>query len=166
MEEEVNNRCTFRTSHNCLWNNQKCHGHCLATPNPYKSSKSTGNTNLYRRAPPICNAVSCWLLSLEEREPPQYTSNLYCSTPPICTAMRLPFVPAMLLRKYQWLGVPESSRNFDGSAFNQHVATLTITISRSMLMLLPKALNFGSPRLCFVPGGGEGLIATMSSEYL
>ena len=45
--------------------------------------------NLYRRTPPICNAVPCWLLSLEERETPQHTSNLYCNTPPIYTTVRL-----------------------------------------------------------------------------
>ena len=39
----------------------------------------------------------------EQEEP------IYCSTPPICTAVRLPFVPAILLRKYQGLGFPESS---------------------------------------------------------
>ena len=50
------------------------------------------------------STVPCWLLSLEARETPQYTSNFYCNMPPICTAVRLPFVPAILLRKYQWLG--------------------------------------------------------------
>ena len=49
------------------------------------------------------------ILGFGERETSQYTSNLYCSTPPICTAARLPFVPGILLRKYQGLGVPESS---------------------------------------------------------
>ena len=43
-------------------------GHCSATPNPYN---------------PICSAVSCWLLSLEERET-QHASYLYRSVPPIC----------------------------------------------------------------------------------
>ena len=33
-------------------------------------------SNLYPSTPPICNAVPSWLLSLEEREAPQYTS--YC----------------------------------------------------------------------------------------
>ena len=54
-------------------------------------------SNLHRSTPPICNAVPCWLLSLEERETPQCTSHLYRSTPPICTAVRLSFVPALLL---------------------------------------------------------------------
>ena len=73
--------------------------------------KSTGSTPPICTAvpPPICNVVPCWLLSLEEREMPQYTSHLYRSTPPICAAVPLPFVPALLLRKYRGLGVPESS---------------------------------------------------------
>ena len=66
-------------------------------------------SNLYRSTPLICNAVPRWLQSFGDRETPQYTSNLYRSTPPICTAVRLPFVPAILLRKYQGLGVSESS---------------------------------------------------------
>ena len=65
-------------------------------------------SNLYRNTPLICNAVPRWLLRFGEREAPQYTSNLRCSTPPICTAIRL-LLPAMLWRKYQGLGVPESS---------------------------------------------------------
>ena len=64
--------------------------------------KSTGSTPpiCTTVAPPICNAVPRWLLSLEERETPQYTSNLYRSAPPICTAVRLAVGPAILLRKY------------------------------------------------------------------
>ena len=56
-------------------------------------------SNLYRSTPHICNSVPRWLLSFGERETPQYTSNLCCSTPLICTAV--PFVPVILLRKYQ-----------------------------------------------------------------
>ena len=67
-------------------------GHCSGTPNPDNLSEKYWQytVNLYRSAPPICNAVSRWLLSLEERETPQHTSNLYCSTPPICTIARFP----------------------------------------------------------------------------
>ena len=89
-------------------------GHCLGAPNPYDLSQRYWQytSNLYRRAPPpICSTAPCWLLSFEERETPQHTSNLYCSAPPICTAVRLPFVSAILLRKYSGWGfrkVPES----------------------------------------------------------
>ena len=81
-------------------------GHCLGTPKPYNLSKKCCSTPPFFTVvrPPVYNAVPCWLLSFEEREMPQYTFNLYCSTPPICTAVGLPFVPAMLLRKYQCLG--------------------------------------------------------------
>ena len=53
------------------------------------------------------------LLNLEEREKPQHASNLNCSTPPICTEvhLRLPLVPAMLLRSTSGWGfrkAPES----------------------------------------------------------
>ena len=54
-------------------------------------------------APPICNAVPCWLLNFGERETPQYTSNLYRRYASI-PANRLPFVPAILLRKYRGWG--------------------------------------------------------------
>ena len=90
-------------------------GHCFETPNPYNSSEKycQHTSNLYHSTPPICNAVPCWLLSLKERETPQYTSYLYRRTAPICTpictVVHLPFVPAILLRNYQGLGVPESS---------------------------------------------------------
>ena len=69
---------------------------------------------MYRSTPPICNAVPRWLQSFGERETPQYTSNLCCSRPPICTAARLPFAPAMLLRKYRFLynGGTDSLENF------------------------------------------------------
>ena len=156
--------------------------HCSGTPtNPYNLSEKCWQytSNLYRNTPPICNAVPCWLLSLKDRETPQYTSYfggcpndpwpeyfcksiaiqvgsvswyklvlhvllaakrrayfcksiaiemggvwryfskvsgsgldswyLYRSTPPICTAVCLTFVPAILLGKYQWLGVAETS---------------------------------------------------------
>ena len=84
---------------------------CSGTPNPYNVSEKYWRytSNLYCSTPPICNAVPRWLLSSGERETPQCTSNLYCSTPPICTAARLPFVPVILLRKYQGSGVPEGS---------------------------------------------------------
>ena len=86
-------------------------GNCSGTPNPYNSSEKYWQytSNLYRNTPPICNALPCWLLNFGGRETPQNTSNLYCSTPPICTTVRLPFVPGILLRKYQGLEVPESS---------------------------------------------------------
>ena len=169
-------------------------GHCSRAPNPYNLSEKYWRytSNSYRCMPPICNAVPCWLLSLEEREAPQYTSNSYTavrllfragkanktinkkthkhnlhgiipglsrdspglflrfpgsnclcvslfplgkkgthkqfdphpfpgqsrevvylywflSSPTICTAIRFPFVPAILSRKYQFLGVPEIS---------------------------------------------------------
>ena len=85
-------------------------GNCSGTPNPYNLSEKYWQytSNLYRSTPPICNAVPCWLLNFG-RETPQYTSNLYRNTPPICTAVCLPFVPAILLGKYQGLGVPERS---------------------------------------------------------
>ena len=35
------------------------------------------------------------------------TSNLYCSAHPIFTAVRLPFAPAVFVRKCQELGIPE-----------------------------------------------------------
>ena len=81
------------------------------SPQPYNLSEKYWRytSNLYSSTPPICSAVPCWLLSFGERETPQYTSNLYCNTPPICTAVRLLFVPAIFLGKYQRLGVPESS---------------------------------------------------------
>ena len=86
-------------------------GDCLGTPNPYNLSEKYWRytSNLYRSTPLICNAVPPWLQSFGDKETPQYTSNLYCSTPPIYTAVRLPFVPAILLRELQGLGVPESS---------------------------------------------------------
>ena len=86
-------------------------GDCSEIPYPYNVSEKYWRytSNLYCSTPPICNAVPRWLLSFGERETPQYTSNLCCSTPPIGTAVRFPFVPAILLRKYQGLGVPESS---------------------------------------------------------
>ena len=64
-------------------------GHCSGTPNPYNLSEKYWQytSNLYHSTPPICNAVPCWLLSLEERAMPQYTSHL---------------IPAILLRKYQY----------------------------------------------------------------
>ena len=56
----------------------------LRSPNPYNLSEKywQHTSNLCRRTPPICNAVPCWLLSLEEREKPQYASCLYRSMPP------------------------------------------------------------------------------------
>ena len=86
-------------------------GDCLGTPNPYNLSEKYWRytSNLYRSTLPICNAVPRWLQSFGERETPQYTSNLYSNTPPICTAVHLRFVLAILLSKYQGLGVPESS---------------------------------------------------------
>ena len=86
-------------------------GNWSGTPNPYNLSEKYWQytSNLYRSATPICNAVPRWLLSLEERETPQYTSNLCRNMPPICTVVRLPFVLAILLRKYQGLWVLESS---------------------------------------------------------
>ena len=75
-------------------------------PNPYSSRRKCWYTsNLYRHMPPICNTVPCWLLSLEERVTPQHAFYLHCTMPPICTALRLPFVPAALLRKCQRLVV-------------------------------------------------------------
>ena len=81
-------------------------GYRSGTPNPYNLSEKYWQyiSNLYRSAPPICNALPCWVLNFGERETLQYTSNLYYSTPPICTTIRLPFVPAILLRKYQGHG--------------------------------------------------------------
>ena len=89
-------------------------GDYSGNPNPYNVSEKYWRytSNLYRSTSPICNAVPRWLLSFGERETPQYTSNLYCSTPPICTAVRLAFVPAIPLRKYQGWGF----RNLDGPA--------------------------------------------------
>ena len=83
-------------------------GDCLGTPwTPYNLSEKYWRytSNFYRSTSPICKVVPRWLQSFGERETPQYT---YCSTPPICTAIRLAFVPAILLRKYQWMGGPES----------------------------------------------------------
>ena len=79
-------------------------GNCSGAPDPSNLSEKYWQyiSNLYCSTPPICNAVPCWLLNFGERK--------RRSTPPICTAVRLPFVPAMLVRKYQGLGVPESSR--------------------------------------------------------
>ena len=94
-----------------LWKRKGNNGVCSGTPSPYNLSEKYWRytSNLYHSMPPICSAVPRWLLSFGERETPQYTSNLYCSTSPICTAVRLPFVPGILLRKYQKVGVPESS---------------------------------------------------------
>ena len=93
------------------WHVQGIWGDCLGTPNPYNLSEKYWQSisNLYRNTPPTCNAVPCWLLNFGERETLQYTSNLYRSTPPICAAICLAFAPAILLRKYPGLGVPESS---------------------------------------------------------
>ena len=60
-------------------------------------------SNLYRRTPPICNAVPCWHLSLEKRENsairllvvPQHASYLYRSAPRTCTGSTF--------EKYQFL---------------------------------------------------------------
>ena len=42
------------------------------------------SSNLCHSTPPICNAVSSWLLKIdEERETPQCTFNLYCGTLPM-----------------------------------------------------------------------------------
>ena len=86
-------------------------GQCLGTANPYSLSEKYWQytSNLYRSSPPICNAVPCCILNSGDKETLQYAPNLYCNTPPICTAVRLPFLPAILLRKYQGLGVAESS---------------------------------------------------------
>ena len=46
-------------------------------------------SNLYGNMSPICIAVLSWLLGIENRETPQYTSHLHCSTPSICT-MNMP----------------------------------------------------------------------------
>ena len=43
-------------------------------------------------------------MSIEDNKTLPCTSDLYCIMPPICTVARVPFVPAMLLRKYQGLG--------------------------------------------------------------
>ena len=113
------------------------------TPNPYNLSEKYWRytSNLHRSTPPICNAVPRWLPSLEEREVPQCTSNLYCSTPPICTAVRHPFVPAILLREYQWLPgwgfreVPEQSDGYiqtELQTVKEHC-----TIKRSQIVTLP-----------------------------
>ena len=65
--------------------------------------KSTGSTPPICTAvrPPFCNAAPFWLLSLEERAPPQCTPHLYRITPPICTGVTFEKIPG--------LGVPESS---------------------------------------------------------
>ena len=91
---------------------QASNGHCSGTPNPYNLPERSWQytSNLYP-----CNAVPCWLLSLEERETPQYASYLYRSTPSICTAVRLPSVPASLLRNTGGWGfrkVPDPRRYF------------------------------------------------------
>ena len=120
-------------------------GNCLGTPNPYNVSEKHWRytSNLHRSTPPICNAVSRWLLSFGERETPRSTSNLYGNTPPICTAVRLPSVPAILLRKYQGLGVPESS------SFKQGLCcSLTSSLSRT---LLPEIRNLSCTRLRVPP---------------
>ena len=45
-------------------------GHRSGTPNPHNFSEKYWQytSNLYRSTPAICNAVPCWLLSLEETE--------------------------------------------------------------------------------------------------
>ena len=73
-------------------------GHCLGTRNrgnPYNLSAKYWQytSNLYHCAPRICNAVPCWLLSLEEREMPQYASERNRSTPPICTGNTFEKIP-------------------------------------------------------------------------
>ena len=68
-------------------------------------------SNLYCSTPPISNAAPCWLLNfwrkgnaaIHPQFVPQYASCLYRSMPPICTG------DTSNLRKYQGLGVPESS---------------------------------------------------------
>ena len=118
----------------------KAAGHYSGTPNLHNLFEKYWQctSNLYRSTHPICNAVPCRLLSLEERETPQYASHLYCSTPPICTAVRLPFVPALLLRKYQGWGVRKvpdfqqrNSRNLHGDLVPHHKAAYTNQWGRS-----------------------------------
>ena len=77
-------------------------GHCSGTPNPYNVSEKYWRytSNLYRSM-----ASKLWRkgnAAVHLQFVLQYASHLY-------PAVRLPFVPAILLRKYQGLGVPESS---------------------------------------------------------
>ena len=83
--------------------------------------------------------MPCWLLSLAEREAPQYTSNFYCGTPPICTAVRLPFVPAILLRKYQWLGGSGKLLNLDVRERNWQRFLVTIQQNFENILEFPLA---------------------------
>ena len=85
------------------------HSRTLNVPNFEPKMKCKNNGSHYGPLTGLSGKTN-GLQSFGKREMPQYTSNLNCSTPPICTAVRLPCVPAMLLRKYQGWGfrkVPE-----------------------------------------------------------
>ena len=60
--------------------------------------------------PPICIALPSWLLNLEERQIPRYTSQMYCDTPPISTAVHLPFVPVGGSGKFLSYGAHQGGR--------------------------------------------------------
>ena len=124
-------------------------GHCSGTPNRCNLSEKYWQctSNLYRSTPPICNAVPCRLLSLEERETPQCASYLYRNTPPICTAVRLPFVPALLFEKSRgFQTVP--SRNHPPHLSHHFPPHLVTTIGSSLPA--PREVPSALVRLCAI----------------
>ena len=96
--------CTNIQSSFTAWKPDPFCGHCFfcnfRNPQPVQLVKKVLAVHLQfvpQYAPPICNALPCWLLNLGERESR--------SAPPICTAVHLLFVPqyaSHLYRRYFW----------------------------------------------------------------